>query len=82
MGLRDRPAIDQQVHDLIDEANMLLLEMMLPGGKEPSKAAALAARLLECADRAAEAGRDKSAQNLREIAATLEREASKTGPTS
>jgi hypothetical protein len=77
----ERPPIDQQVHDLIDEANLLLLEMMLPGGKARTKAAGLVARLLECAERASEAGRDKSAQHLREVASMLDNEASKAGPT-
>jgi hypothetical protein len=77
----ERLAIDQQVHDLVDDANLLLLEMMLPGSKASDKALAMVVRLRECAERASQAGRDQSAQHLREVASVLEKEASKAGST-
>jgi len=76
--MRDRPAIDQQVHDLIDEANSLLLEMMLPGSKAAGKAQDMVVRLRDCAEQARDAGRDKSAQHLREVARMIENEVNKT----
>ena len=76
----DRPAIDRQIHDLLDEVNLLQLEMMLPGSKAGGKALAMVFRLRECAEQAREAGKDKSAQRLREVASMLEKEAIQSTP--
>ena len=73
-----RTPLDQRVHDLLDEANLLLLEMTLPGSESRSRAASFATRLRECAEEARQAGKDKSAQHLREAARMLEREAGVT----
>jgi len=73
-----RSPIDQRVHDLLDEANLLLLEMTLPGSEARIRAASLATRLRACAEEAKQAGKGKSAQHLREAAGMLEREAGVT----
>ena len=72
----ERDKIDQQVHDLLDEAHETLLEMALPGAKDSAKAGDLASRIRECAAKAEEAGKSKSAEHLREVVTMLEQETS------
>jgi len=67
----DLQKIDQQVHDLVDEANVLILSMALTGRKD-GKAADLIVRMQNCAEQAREAGSDKIAQHLQEVAGMLE----------
>jgi len=76
--MTDREKIDQQVHDLVDEANEILLAMALPGGKDAGEVADLIARMRDCEEQARETGRAKSAQHLREVVNMLEKESTKT----
>jgi hypothetical protein len=75
----DLQKIDQQVHDLVDEANVLILSMALTGRKD-EKTAHLIVRMRDCAEQAREAGRDKSARHLREVANMLEEESIENAP--
>jgi len=76
----ERPQIDRQIHDLVDEANTLVLTMALRGRKDGSKAANVVARLLACADQASAAGKEAGAKHLRQVASMLEREVGESNP--
>ncbi len=78
VGMPDHPAINQQIHDLLNEANLLVLEMMLPGSKAASKAPQMVARLRDCANQARDAGQAKIAQHLSQVASMVETELSKS----
>jgi len=64
--------IDQQTHDLLDEAHLLFLSMALPGSIDGGKARDLIARVRQCAEQARDAGKGKSAQQLVEAARLIE----------
>ena len=76
-GMSDCQAIDQQAHDLLDEANLLIMELALSGADAAAQSSALVIRLRDCATQAAQGGRDKSARHLHEVAAMIESEVNK-----
>ena len=67
----DEPPDKQQIHDLLDEANLLYLESHLPTAKTGEMAAVLVARLLASAKAAEQAGNTGGGQSLRQAARLL-----------
>jgi len=69
--------IDQQIHDLLDEAHLLFLSMALPGPIDRGKASDLVVRVKQCAEQARDAGKGKSAEQLIEAASLIEEQLAK-----
>ena len=80
--MSDRDKTDQQVHDLLDEANEILLAMALPGAKDLGKVTDLIVRMRDCAEQARAVGKSKCVQHLREVVNMLEKESTKKPPLS
>jgi hypothetical protein len=74
----DLQKIDDAVHDILDEVNELLLK--LTEATDGTKASALIVRMHDCAQKAEEAGRQKSSQHLRQVAGIVERWHSESNP--
>jgi len=64
-----RPKIECDIHDLLDEANALLLST----NPDVRETATLIGRLRHCADQASDAGLTDSASRMRKAADDLER---------
>jgi hypothetical protein len=64
----DKSQLDCDVHDLLDEANVVLLM----GPSNPQRAADLIRRLHDCAEQATNAGQSESAERLIAAAKSLE----------
>jgi len=67
--MADRPQIECDIHDLLDEANTLLLATKL----DVQKTATLIGKLRNCADQALDGGLTDSATRMRKAADDLER---------
>jgi hypothetical protein len=66
----NRPQIERDVHDLLDEANV----MVLRGQYDPQRATDLIARLRHCAERADRAGYAESGKHLRHVGEQIEKQ--------
>ena len=72
--MSDRPQLDRDIHNLLDEANTLVLTMELRRVKADDKAPDLVVRLLKCAEQARTAGKEKAERHLRQVAKMIERQ--------
>jgi hypothetical protein len=66
--MSDRSQLDCNIHDLLDQANVYFLA----GIRDVAAAKDLIIRLRDCADQAAKAQLDQSAQRLRDAADAIE----------
>jgi len=66
--------IDQQIHDILDEAHLLFLSMALPGPIDKDKAVGLIDSARQLAQRIGQAGKEKNAQQLFEAANLIEQQ--------
>jgi hypothetical protein len=64
----DRPRIECDIHDLLDEANVLMLSPQV----DVRDNATLIGKLRNCADQARENGLADSAQRMQQVADTLQ----------